>query len=76
MNDAMSVDLDHQERDILLRALRRVRSSVALAVCDPTPDSLEQKDQDLRDIESLMARLNGSEKKNGRESLMPSLYRL
>lgn len=64
MNDAISVDLDHQERDILLRGLRHVRSSVALAVCDPTPESQEQKDQDIREIEALMDRLNGSQKQS------------
>ena len=64
MNDAISVDLDQQERDILLRGLRHVRSSVALAVCDPTPESREQKDRDIRDIEDLMDRLNGSEKQS------------
>lgn len=64
MNDAISVDLDQQERDILLRGLRHVRSSVALAVCDPTPESREQKEQDIQDIEALMDRLNGSEKQS------------
>jgi hypothetical protein len=64
MNDAISVDLDHQERDILLRGLRHVRSSVALSVCDPTPESQEQKHQDIRDIEALMDRLDGSQKQS------------
>jgi len=64
MNDAISVDLDQHERDILLRGLRHVRSSVALAVCDPTPENQEQKDQDIKNIEALMDRLDGSEKQS------------
>jgi hypothetical protein len=64
MNDAISVDLDQQERDILLRGLQHVRSSIALAVCDPTPENQEQKERDIRDIEALMDRLNGSEKQS------------
>ena len=64
MNDAISVDLDQQERDILLRGLRHMRSSVALAVCDPTAEVQDQKARDIRDIEALMARLNGSEKQS------------
>jgi len=61
MSDAISVDLDNQERDILLRGLRHVRSSIALAVCDPTPESEEQRDRDLQHVEELIARLNGTQ---------------
>lgn len=64
MNDTISVDLDHQERDILLRGLRHVRSSIALAVCDPTPESTRQRDEDLQNVEDLIARLSGSQKKS------------
>ena len=64
MNDAISVDLDLQERDILLRGLQHVRNSVALSVCDPTPEIQEQRARDLREIEALMERLNGSEKQS------------
>ena len=64
MNNAISVDLDQQERNILLRGLKHVRSSIALAVCDPTAENQEQKDRDIKDIEALMDRLNGSEKQS------------
>ncbi|MBD3672647.1 MAG: hypothetical protein HUJ26_03880 [Planctomycetaceae bacterium] len=64
MSETISVDLDHQERDILLRGLRHVRSSIALAVCDPTPESNRQRDEDLQDVEDLIARLSGSQKKS------------
>jgi len=64
MNDTISVDLDHQERDILLRGLRHVRSSIALAVCDPTPESTRQRDEDLQNVEDLIARLSGSQKQS------------
>lgn len=64
MSEIISVDLDHQERDILLRGLRHVRSSIALAVCDPTPESTRQRDEDLQNVEDLIARLNGSQKQS------------
>jgi hypothetical protein len=61
MSNAISVDLDNQERDILLRGLRHVRSSIALAVCDPTPESEQQRGEDLQNVEMLIARLSGSQ---------------
>ena len=64
MSDAISVDLDPQERDILLRGLRHVRSSIALAVCDPTPESNLQREEDLQQVEDLIARLSGTQTKS------------
>jgi hypothetical protein len=61
MSNAISVDLDNQERDILLRGLRHVRSSIALAVCDPTLESEVQRDEDLQNVEDLISRLSGSQ---------------
>ena len=62
MSNAISVDLDNQERDILLRGLRHVRSSIALAVCDPTPESEQFNGVRIcRMSRMLIARLSGSQ---------------
>ncbi|MDG2390729.1 MAG: hypothetical protein P8M30_15580 [Planctomycetaceae bacterium] len=61
MSNAISVNLDIEDRDVLLRGLRHVRSSIALAVCDPTPESEVQRDEDLQNVENLINRLSGSQ---------------
>lgn len=60
MNQSVTLDLDHQERDILLRGLRFVRSSIRLHVEDPTAETVEQRRGAIAEIEELIARLEGS----------------
>lgn len=58
MSDVLHVDLTKQERELLLRGLRYVRSSVLLEIYDPEDAQTDRAEQ-LREIESLVAQLNG-----------------
>ncbi len=48
-----------QQRDILLRGLRFVRSSVKLGMSNPTPEADEARANDLKQVEALIAQIDG-----------------
>ncbi|HUG18113.1 MAG TPA: hypothetical protein VMM56_04010 [Planctomycetaceae bacterium] len=60
MNQSIKLELDAQERNILLLGLRHVRSSHALAVQDPTHEAVQRRSENIRKVEALIARLNGA----------------
>jgi hypothetical protein len=60
MSEAVSVGLTDQQREILLRGLRFVRSSVALDVHDPTPELDAERATKLREIKQLADYLEGA----------------
>jgi hypothetical protein len=59
MSEAMSVGLTEQQREILLRGLRFVRSAVALDVHDSTPELDVERSTKLREIRQLAEYLEG-----------------
>jgi hypothetical protein len=59
MSETMSVGLTEQQREILLRGLRFVRSSVALDVHDSTPELDAERSTKLREIRQLAEYLEG-----------------
>ncbi len=63
MNQSVTLDLDSHEREILLKGLRFVRSSIRLAVEDPTPESVDRRVNAINEVEELMARLEGAPRK-------------
>jgi|HubBroStandDraft_2_1064218.scaffolds.fasta_scaffold186070_1 hypothetical protein len=60
MSETMSVGLTEDQREILLRGLRFVRSAVALEVYDSTPETDIQRSSKLREIRQLAEYLEGA----------------
>lgn len=61
MSETVTVGLTDSQRDLLIRGLRYVRSSVMLEVREPTTQDDEERRMQLRDIAQLVDRLNVSE---------------
>jgi hypothetical protein len=59
MSETLSVGLTEEQREILLRGLRFVRSSVALDVYDSTPETDAERTSKLREIRQLAEYLEG-----------------
>ena len=59
MSDLMPLELTQQQRDILVRGLRYVRSSVMLTTQDPTPDRDQARTDELRQLAEPTAILKG-----------------
>ena len=64
MSETLNVGLTKRQRDLLLRGLRFVRSSVLLEMREPGSDVEEDRGNELRDIASLVDQLNGAETAN------------
>lgn len=60
MSENVIVELSDQQREVLLQGLRYVKSSIRLHVCDPTEDSVEQRQSQISEIESLVDHLNAA----------------
>lgn len=61
MDGMLQIDLTPQERDILLRGLRYVRSSVMLEVRNPTRDDEYRRSAMLDEIQNLSQRLESAD---------------
>jgi hypothetical protein len=59
MSETVSVGLTEEQREILIRGLRFVRSAVALEVYDPTPQLEAERSAKLREIRQLAEYLEG-----------------
>lgn len=59
MSETVNVELTESERDVLLRGLRYVRSSIMLDVRDPEPEDEARRSDELHEIAMLVDRLNG-----------------
>lgn len=59
MSDNVNVELSDTEREVLLRGLRYVRSSIMLDVRDPEPEDEARRTSELNAIATLVKRLNG-----------------
>jgi hypothetical protein len=59
MSETLSVGLTEQQREILLKGLRFVRSAVALEVYDSTPETDAERKNKLREIRQLAEYLEG-----------------
>jgi hypothetical protein len=59
MSETMTVGLNEQQREILLRGLRFVRNAVALDIHDPTPELDAERSTQLREIRQLAEYLEG-----------------
>lgn len=62
MSDLNVVELNGEQRDLLLRSLRYIRSSVLLRPELPTEESVQKRTQNLQEVEALISHLNDSPK--------------
>ncbi len=61
MSEALTVGLTKQQRDLILRGLRYVRSSVLLEPRDPSPEVDEDRRSQLSVISELVSHLASAE---------------
>ncbi|HID22716.1 MAG TPA: hypothetical protein EYP14_09995 [Planctomycetaceae bacterium] len=59
MNETMSVELTDQQREILLKGLRYVRSSIMLEIQEPSSERAQQRAEKLEQINALVQQLSG-----------------
>lgn len=59
MND-QSFEFTDKDREVLLRGLRYVRSSIMLETRDPTEEDEAQRGEQLQDIANIVERLNAA----------------
>ena len=59
MND-QSFEFTDKDREVLLRGLRYVRSSIMLETRDPTEEDEVRRGEQLRDIANIVERLNAA----------------
>ncbi|MCC7420514.1 MAG: hypothetical protein IT428_09545 [Planctomycetaceae bacterium] len=65
MSETLTIGLTKQQRDLLLRGLRYVRSSVLLEPRDPSEEVDSDRRNQLREIGEVVSALTGSESKRG-----------
>lgn len=58
MNDPVNLELNHQQRDLVLEGLRYIRSARRLAFRDPLAPPDEQRNAELRVIGELLGQLD------------------
>lgn len=57
MSETLTVELTAQQRELLLRGLRYVRSSHMLEVVDPSPEVVQQRQNHLQAVAALVDQL-------------------
>ena len=60
MNETVVVEVSREQRELLLRGLRYVRSSVLLETREPSPIVVEEREEKLESILLLVDQLNGA----------------
>ena len=60
MSETLTVELTQDQRDLLLRGLRFVRSSVMLAPRDSDSESAEDRQKRMQQIATLVDQLSGA----------------
>lgn len=55
MNDDGKLEINERQRELLLQGLRYVRSSIALAVEEPTENSVKKRRNDIQEVETLQS---------------------
>ncbi len=59
MSELLNLELNQQQRDVLIRGLRYVRSSVMLTTQDLTPELEQARTEELRQLAELTSILKG-----------------
>ena len=60
-NGMMQIEITPHEREVLLRGLRYVRSSLMLELREPERDDIRRRSMDLDEIQMLWQRLEASD---------------
>lgn len=60
-NGMMQIEVSTHERDVLLRGLRYVRSSIMLELREPSMDDTYRRSMDLDEIQMLCQRLESTD---------------
>ena len=61
MSESLNIGLDKSQRDLILRGLRYVRSSILLEFRVPSDEDTNSREEKLRHIESLVDQLSGNQ---------------
>ena len=64
MSDTLTVGLTDKQRELLLRGLKHVRSSVMLEIREPSAEDEEQRRGQLRDIAALTEQLGSVKRRS------------
>lgn len=59
MTDSQSLGLSPEQKELILRGLRFVRSSISMELCGPSEQSDAHRAARLREVDSLVRELNG-----------------
>ncbi|MDA0833601.1 MAG: hypothetical protein O2955_05885 [Planctomycetota bacterium] len=60
MSDTYLMELNEQQREVILQGLRYVKSSLRLDVYDPTPELVEKRQRSLQEVFDLETQLQTS----------------
>jgi hypothetical protein len=60
MSESLQIGINPEQREMILRGLRFVRSSVLLEMRNPTEDEADPRETRLREIEDLVEQLGGA----------------
>ncbi len=60
MSEALNLDLNKNQCDLLLLGLKYIRSSILLEFRVPTAEDTEHREKELRELSLLVDQLNGS----------------
>ncbi len=60
MSEELTIEVSKQQREVLLRGLRFVRSSLMLTPQEPTADSVAERESELQGVRQLVEQLSGS----------------
>lgn len=60
MSAPVRIELDARQQQVILSGLRNLRSSIALNMCDPTPENIAQRQQDLAEVDQIADLVRGN----------------
>ena len=60
MRESLQIGINSDQREMLLRGLRFIRSSILLEMREPGDSEVESRETKLREIEDLVEQLGGS----------------
>jgi len=60
MSESLQIGINPEQREMILRGLRFVRSSVLLEMRNPAEDEADPRETRLREIEDLVEQLGGA----------------
>lgn len=60
MTDSQNLGLTNEQREIILRGLRFVRSAISMELLDPSEKTDSRRSEQLREVDGLVRQLTGS----------------